>query len=174
MTAVKRLGIMLLSAFALTPAFAQQVDLGPFLELLAPVPLSTQFVLPNAVAENVDLRFNAAVYPIPLLLQRELNLDLGMNISYSVGQAPLLVYLGAGPRYSLVNSDWLPRAGAVGSYVGAGAAVGLELGFDFLGVALEGGGDALFGITQGSTPFQLVPRVNVGLNLPIIGTVAPF
>lgn len=170
----RRLVLVLLGALALSPAAAQSVELGPLLELLAPVPLSTQFVLPNTFGQDIDLRLSAAVYPVPLLLERELNLDIGVNVAYSVGQEPLLVYLGAGPRYSLVGSDWLPGAGAVGSYVGAGAVAGVELGFDFLGVLVEAGGDALFGVTPNTPSLRFAPRVKVGVNLPIIGTMSPL
>jgi hypothetical protein len=160
---------------ALLPAYAQQDEqVSALLRVFAPIPLSTQIAIPNAVAQNVDLRFGVAVYPIPLLLESELNFDAAVNVAYSAGGAPLALYLGAGPRFSLVNSTWLPGVEAVGSYVGAGAAAGLELGFDFLGVVLEASGDVLYGITAGATPMRFVPRLKVGFNLPVIGTVSPL
>ncbi len=167
--------LIFFGVLALLPVYAQQGEqLSALLRVFAPIPLSTQLAIPDAVAPNVDLRFGVAVYPIPLLLEAELNLDLAVNVAYGAGGAPLALYFGAGPRFSLVNSTWLPGANAVGTYLGAGAAAGLELGFDFLGVVLEASGDVLYGITAGATPMRFVPRLKVGFNLPVIGTVSPL
>jgi hypothetical protein len=173
MKVVKRLIAALVAALLSGLVLAQEEEpLSPLLALLAPIPLSTQFVIPNAAGERVDLHVNAAVFPVPYILARELNVDLGLNLAYRLGGEPLVLYLGAGPRFSLVNSAWLPGAEAVGSYLGGGAAAGLALGFDFLGVVLEANGDVLFGLTEGSTPMRLVPRLKVGLNLPVVGAMS--
>ncbi len=172
--------LLVVVALICASTHAQQPErYSTMVRLIGSFPLTFQFGLEDALGQRVDLRFGAAFYPVPLILDGDVNVDASANVTYRLGEPPLFLYVGAGPRYSRVETEWIPGRGEVGSYVGAGAVAGLGLhigafGAELLNILLEVNGDYTFGITPGATRTRFSPRVAVGIDLPIVGLGAGF
>ncbi len=184
---MKRYGIfygLILCAALLTPVKAQVLGDGApeLLNTLARVPLSLEVGPENLFARRVGLRVGASVYPLPLIIDRELNVDGFADVTYTLrggigtflASADAAVYAGAGPRYRLINSALFLDGTAPGTYLGVGGVVGADfrlgtLGFSLLSAFAEAGTDYLWPAGEALNTGRLSPRVRVGLSLPFVG-----
>ena len=176
-------GIILCSAL-FTPVKAQVLGDGApeLLNTLARVPLSLEVGPENLFARRVGLRVGASLYPLPLIIDRELNVDGFADVTYTLrggvgtflASANAAVYAGAGPRYRLINSALFLDGTAPGAYFGAGGVVGADfrlgtLGFSLISAFAEAGTDYLWPAGEALNTGRLSPRVRVGLSLPFVG-----
>lgn len=152
------------------------------LNAAARVPFSLELGRENLFARRVGFRVGAALYPLPLLLERDLNVDGFADVTYTLrggvggflARASAALYAGAGPRYRLINSELFLDGGAPGSYLGAGGVAGAEfrlgaLGFSLVSAFAEAGTDYLWPVGSSVADGQLTPRVRVGLAIPLVG-----
>lgn len=153
------------------------------LNTVASVPLSLQVGDENLFGPRVGLRVGGSLYPVPLLLQRELNLDAFADLTYTLrasaggalARASAALYTGAGPRYRLINSELFLANGAPGTYLGVGGVAGAEFRLSVIGLSLvsafaEAGSDYIWGTGEGIETGRLSPRVRVGLGIPFVGS----
>ena len=106
--------ILVALTLALSFANAQLLsdDSPELLKAAARVPVSFDLGGENLFARRVGVRVGASVYPLPLVLNRELNLDGFADVTYTLrggvntflASANAALYAGAGPRYRLINS----------------------------------------------------------------------
>ncbi len=182
---MKRYGI-LLAALLLFSAKAQILGDGApeLLNTLARVPLSLEVGPENLFARRVGLRVGASVYPLPLVLDRELNIDGFADVIYTLrggigtflASADAALYAGAGPRYRLINSALFLDGTAPGAYYGVGGVAGADfrlgvIGFSLISAFAEAGTDYLWPAGEGEAfrDGRWSPRVRVGLSLPLVG-----
>lgn len=179
---MKRYGI-LLAALLLFSAKAQLGDGAPeLLNTLARVPLSLEVGPENLFARRVGLRVGASVYPLPLVLDRELNIDGFADVTYTLrggigtflASADAALYAGAGPRYRLINSALFLDGTAPGAYYGVGGVAGADfrlgvIGFSLISAFAEAGTDYLWPAGKAFRDGRWSPRVRVGLSLPLVG-----
>lgn len=180
---MKRYGI-LLAALLLFPAKAQTLGDGApeLLNTLARVPLSLEVGPENLFARRVGLRVGASVYPLPLILDRELNIDGFADLTYTLrggigtflASADAALYAGAGPRYRLINSALFLDGTAPGVYYGVGGVAGADfrlgvIGFSLISAFAEAGTDYLWPAGEAVSGGRWSPRVRVGLSLPLVG-----
>jgi len=168
-------------------ASAQEDFLGEgasaFLNTVARLPLSLEFGGENLFARRVGFRVGGSLYPVPLILDRELNVDAFADLTYtlrggvggSLAGASASLYVGAGPRYRIINSELFLEGEPPGSFVGAGAVAGADFSLRALGFALvsafaEGGGDYIWELGEEVGTGRLTPKVRVGLSIPFVGT----
>ena len=185
---VKRYGILFLATFLLFLGFspANAEILGPgapaLLNTAARVPLSLEVGPESLFARRVGLRVGAALYPLPLLLDRELNVDGFADVTYTLrggvgtflASADAALYAGAGPRYRLINSALFLDGTQPGVYYGVGGVAGADfrlgvIGFSLISVFAEAGTDYLWPAGQAFSEGRFSPRVRVGLSLPLVG-----
>jgi hypothetical protein len=155
----------------------------PLLNTVAKVPLTVNLGSDNLFAPRLGLRVSGALYPLPLLLDRELNLDADADVIYTLrggvgtflANSSAALYAGAGPRYRLITSEIFLNGDDPGSYWGAGVVVGAEFSLGVLGLSLsafaEAGGDYLWDADEGVSGGDFNPRVRVGLGIPLLGRV---
>ena len=146
----------------------------PLVATVSNIPFTFDLGSTSLFTDEVGLLVGVAVYPVPIFLDGEVNVDVTADVTYRSGVAPFYFLMSAGPRYSYVESSWLPGRGEAGSYAGAGATAGLEidlnlLGVDIINILLEAGADYSFGLTESSSPTQLTVRTGVGISLPLAG-----
>ena len=152
------------------------------LNAAARVPLSLELGDENVFAPRLGFRVGGALYPLPLLLDRELNVDGFADVTYTLrggvgnflASASAALYAGAGPRYRLINSELFLDGTDPGTYLGAGAAAGAEfrlgaIGFSLLSAFVEAGSDYLWPAGEAPGDGRLTPRVRVGLGIPFVG-----
>lgn len=152
------------------------------LNTAARVPLSLELGDENVFAPRLGFRVGGALYPLPLLLDRELNVDGFADVTYTLrggvgnflASASAALYAGAGPRYRLINSELFLDGTDAGPYLGAGAAAGAEfrlgaIGFSLLSAFVEAGSDYLWPAGEAPGDGRLTPRVRVGLGIPFVG-----
>ena len=152
----------------------------PLLNTLARVPLTLNLGDENVFARRLGLRASAALYPLPLLLDRELNIDASADVTYtlrgSVGNflasSSVALYTGAGPRYRLVNSEIFPNGDAPASYVGAGVVAGADFRLGLIGLSLisafaEASSDYIWQLGESPSSGHFSPRVRLGLGIPL-------
>ncbi len=183
---MKRYGILftVLLYFTGFPAKAQVLGDGApaLLNTLARVPLSLELGPENLFARRVGLRVGASVYPLPLLLDRELNIDGFADVTYTLrggvgtflASANAALYAGAGPRYRLINSTLFLDGTDPGAYLGVGGVAGADfrlgvIGFSLISAFAEAGTDYLWPAGDALQEGRLSPRVRVGLSLPFVG-----
>ena len=186
---MKRYGVLLTVLLlgvipALSSANAQVLGSGApaLLNTVARLPLSLEVGPENLFARRVGVRVGAALYPLPLLLDRELNVDGFADVTYTLrggvgtflASADAALYAGAGPRYRLINSELFLDGTAPGVYYGVGGVVGADfrlgvVGFSLISAFAEAGTDYLWPAGQTVRSGRLSPRVRVGLSLPLIG-----
>ena len=185
---MKRYGIVygiLLCAALFTPVKAQVLGDGApeLLNTLARVPLSLEVGPENLFARRVGLRVGASVYPLPLILDRELNVDGFADVTYTLRRRyrhlpgerrRCALRRRAGPRYRLINSALFLDGTAPGTYLGVGGVVGADfrlgtLGFSLISAFAEAGTDYLWPAGEALNTGRLSPRVRVGLSLPFVG-----
>ena len=182
---MKRYGFLLVTFFCLlAPVKAQVLGSGApeLLNTLARIPLSLEVGPENLFAPRVGLRVGASVYPLPLLLERKLNVDGFADLTYTLrsgvssflASADAALYLGVGPRYRLINSELFLAGTAPGVYYGVGGVAGADFRLGVIGISLisvfaEAGTDYLWPAGQAVSEGRLSPRVRVGLSLPLIG-----
>lgn len=172
--------LLLLTSFS---ANAQVLGDGApdLLNTVARVPLSLELGNENLFAPRLGVRVGASLYPLPLLLDRELNADAFADLTYTLrgGVGSFLVsasaalYAGAGPRYRLINSELFLTENDPGPYLGAGAVAGAEfrlgvIGFSLVSAFAEAGSDYLWAVGDAPAEGQLTPRVRVGLSIPFV------
>lgn len=151
------------------------------LNAAAQVPLSLEFGDENVFAPRVGFRVGGSLYPLPLLLDRDLNVDGFADVTYTLrsgvgnflASASAALYAGAGPRYRLINSDLFLDGAVPGGYLGAGAVAGAEFRLGFIGFSLfsafaEAGSDYLWPTETGLGEGRFSPRVRVGLGIPFV------
>lgn len=156
-------------------------DAPALLNTAARVPLSLEFGDENLFARRVGFRVGGALYPLPLLLDRELNVDGFADVTYTLrggvggflGSASAALYAGGGPRYRLVRSELFLDGATPGTYLGAGGAAGAEfrlgvLGFSLVSAFVEAGTDYLWPAGAGIGDGRLSPRVRLGLGIPFV------
>jgi hypothetical protein len=154
----------------------------PLLGAVSRVPFSVQLGDENLFGPRLGLRVGGSLYPVPLLLQRELNLDAFADLTYtlraSVGGAlagaTAALYAGVGPRYRLINSTLFLAGEAPGAFWGVGGTAGAEfrlgaLGFPLASAFAEAGSDYIWRQGEAAASGRLSPRVRVGLGLPFVG-----
>ncbi|MEZ4608087.1 MAG: hypothetical protein R2880_18000 [Deinococcales bacterium] len=162
------LGLMLCSS-----AFAQDDTAPPaVLSALANVPLSVQLGADDLFVEGLGLHVGASFYPLPIILRQEFTVDIAADLSYRSGEAPFFFYIGAGPRMTVLGSDWLLGQGPIGSYVGGGAVVGLEFDLDVYKVDViniigEISVDYMFELGGQLEGGLLKPRFSLGVQIPL-------
>ncbi len=152
------------------------------LKAAARVPVSFDVGGENLFARRVGVRVGASVYPLPLLLNRELNADGFADVTYTLrggvntflASANAALYAGAGPRYRLINSALFLNGTAPGAYVGAGGMAGADfrlgaVGFSLVSAFAEAGADYLWPLGESAGTGALSPRVRVGLSIPLAG-----
>ncbi len=152
------------------------------LNTAARVPLSLELGDENVFAPRLGFRVGGALYPLPLLLDRELNVDGFADVTYTLrggvgnflASAGAALYAGAGPRYRLINSELFLEGTDPGTYLGAGAVAGAEfrlgvIGFSLLSAFAEAGSDYLWPAGEAPGDGRLSPRVRVGLGIPFVG-----
>ena len=157
-------------------------DAPDLLNVAARVPLSVEFGDENVFAPRLGFRVGGSLYPLPLLLDRDLNIDGFADVTYTLrggvgnflANASAALYAGAGPRYRLINSDVFLDGTAPGSYLGAGAVAGAEFRLGFIGFSLfsafaEAGSDYLWP-TGNLEEGRFSPRVRVGLGIPFVNS----
>ena len=150
------------------------------LNAAARVPLSLEVGDENVFAPRLGFRVGGSLYPLPLLLERDLNVDGFADVTYTLrggvgnflANASAALYAGAGPRYRLINSEFL-AGGAPGSYLGVGAVAGAEFRLGFIGFSLlsafaETSSDYLWPTGTGLGEGRFSPRVRVGLGIPFV------
>ena len=167
-----------------TPVKAQVLGSGAseLLNTLARVPLSLEVGPENLFARRVGLRIGASVYPLPLLLDRELNVDGFADVTYTLrggvgtflASADAALYAGAGPRYRLINSALFLDGAVPGAYLGVGGVAGADFRLSLIGLSLvsafaEAGTDYLWPAGEAFAEGSVSPRVRVGLSLPLVG-----
>lgn len=179
-----RIGIALL---LVTPVSVSAQVLGddapPLLNTVARIPLTVDLGSENLFAPRVGFRVGGALYPLPLLLERELNLDAFADVTYtlrgSVGNflasSSVALYAGAGPRYRVINSELFLNGGDPGSYLGAGAVAGAEFRLGVIGLSLisafaEAGSDYIWQVGESVSEGSLSPHLRLGLGIPLLGT----
>lgn len=178
------LSIFLFAAPLFYSAKAQVLgdDAPELLKTVARVPLSLEVGPENLFARHVGFRVGASVYPLPLILDRELNVDGFADVTYTLrggvgtflASANAALYAGAGPRYRLINSELFLDGTEPGAYYGAGAVVGADfrlgvISFSLISAFAEAGTDYLWPAGDAVRDGQLNPRVRVGLSLPLVG-----
>lgn len=179
--------LALLTLFTLSctfPAKAQILgdDAPALLNTAARVPLSLEFGAENLLARRLGFRVGGALYPLPLLLDRELNVEGFADVTYTLrggvgnalANASASLYAGAGPRYRLINSELFLDGGEPGGYLGAGGVAGADfrlgvIGFSLVSAFAEAGADYLWPTGESVEEGRLSPRVRVGLSLPFVG-----
>lgn len=182
---MKRLSARILAVLALALSFANAQllndDSPELLKAAARAPLSFDVGSENLFARRVGVRVGASVYPLPLLLNRELNVDGFADVTYTLrggvnvlASASAALYTGAGPRYRLINSALFLDGTEPGAYVGAGGMAGAEfrlgaLGFSLVSAFAEAGADYLWPLGEPAGVGALSPRVRVGLGIPLAG-----
>ncbi len=174
--------LLLLAATLPLTARAEVLGVGapPLLNTLARVPLTVNLGDENLFARRVGLRASAALYPLPLLIDRQLNYDLSADVIYtlrgSIGNflasSSVALYTGAGPRYRLVNSPLFLDGDTPGAYLGAGGVAGADFRLGVIGLSLvsafaEAGSDYIWRAGEGASSGHWSPRVRVGLTIPL-------
>lgn len=160
-------------------------DAPPLLNTVASIPLTVELGDENVIARRVGLRFGGALYPLPLLIDRELNIDAFADVTYtlrgSVGNflanSSVALYTGAGPRYRLVNSELFLDGEDPSSYWGAGILAGADFRLGIIGLSLvsafaEAGSDYVWPSGEGLSAGHWSPRIRVGLGIPLVGGLA--
>lgn len=150
------------------------------LNAAARVPLSVEVGDENVFAPRLGFRVGGSLYPLPLLLDRDLNLDGFADVTYTLrggvgnflARASAALYAGAGPRYRLINSELFLDGTEPGSYLGAGAVAGAEfrlgvIGFSLVNAFAEVGNDYIWP-TGNLGAGRFSPRVRVGLGIPFV------
>lgn len=154
------------------------------LNTIASVPLSLQLGDENLLGPRLGFRVGGSLYPVPLLLQRELNVDAFADLTYTLrataggalASATAALYTGAGPRYRLINSELFLAGDAPGTFWGVGGVVGAEfrlgaLGFPLASAFAEAGSDYIWRQGEAIDAGRLSPRVRVGLGIPFVGSL---
>lgn len=176
--------LVLLTALLTLPLTVSAEVLGesapPFLNTLAKVPLTLNLGDENLFASRLGLRASAALYPLPLLIDRQLNYDLSADVTYtlrgSIGNflasSSVALYTGAGPRYRLVNSPIFLAGDEPGAYLGAGALAGADFRLGLIGLSLvsafaEAGSDYIWQAGDSLSSGHWSPRVRLGLTIPL-------
>ncbi len=150
------------------------------LNAAARVPLSLEVGDENIFGPRLGFRIGGSLYPLPILLDRDLNLDGFADVTYTLrggvgnflARASAALYVGAGPRYRLINSDLFLDGTAPGTYLGAGAVAGAEFRLGVIGLSLvsafaEAGNDYIWP-TGNLDEGRFSPRVRVGLGIPFV------
>lgn len=172
---ITALFITALLAFSSAQPLPDESEYSALLATAASVPLSFEVGSTTLLSNEVGVLVGASVYPLPLLIAGEFNLDLTADLTYRRGVAPFYFIVGGGPRYQLVGSEWLPGRGAAGSYAGVGALAGAQIDLnlgpvDLLALLFQIGGDYTFGLSGGASASQLSLRTKIGVNIPFVGT----
>lgn len=154
------------------------------LDTVASVPLSLQLGDENLFGPRLGFRVGGSLYPVPLLLQRELNVDAFADLTYTLrataggalASATAALYTGAGPRYRLINSELFLAGDEPGTFFGVGGVVGAEfrlgaLGFPLASAFAEAGSDYIWRQGEALDSGRLSPRVRVGLGIPFVGSL---
>ena len=150
------------------------------LNTAARVPLSLEVGDENIFGPRLGFRVGGSLYPLPLLLDRDLNLDGFADVTYTLrggvgnflARASAALYVGAGPRYRLINSDLFLDGTAPGTYLGAGGVAGAEFRLGVIGLSLvsafaEVGNDYIWP-ADNLDAGRFSPRVRVGLGIPFV------
>lgn len=181
--ALGRLAVVLALTILTVPVRAQVLgeNAPELLNAAARVPLSLEFGDENLLARRLGFRVGGSFYPLPLLLDRELNVDGFADVTYtlrgSVGntlaRASAALYAGAGPRYRLITSELFLNGTGPGTYLGAGGVAGAEfrlgtLGFSLVSAFVEAGTDYIWPASAGVGEGRFSPRVRVGLGIPFV------
>jgi len=151
------------------------------LNTAARVPLSLEFGGENVFAPRVGFRVGGSLYPLPLLLDRELNADGFADVTYTLrggvgnflASASAALYTGVGPRYRLINSELFLDGSEPGTYLGAGGVAGAEfrlgaIGFSLVSAFVEAGNDYIWPAGEPLGKGRFSPRVRVGLGIPFV------
>lgn len=154
-------------------------DTPPLLNTLAHVPLTLQLGSDNLFAPRLGMRVGGAVYPLPLLVDRDLNAELFANVTYTLRggvntfllSSDVALYAGLGPRYAIYQSELFLVDNEAGGYWGAGAMAGAEANLGVLGFRLarafaEAGVDFLWPAGSSYQDGEVMPKVRLGLSLP--------
>lgn len=182
---LRRMALTLLLLLAPLSAGAQILGTGapPLLNTVARVPLTLELGDENLFAPRLGFRVGGALYPLPLLLDRELNLDGFADVTYTLrgnvgnflASGGAALYAAAGPRYHLINSELFLNGRDPGAYLGAGAVAGAEFNLGLVGLSLsafaEAGGDYLWAAGDNLATGRFTPKVRVGLGIPFLGNV---
>ena len=160
------------TAYAQTNPSAAEADHGAVLTFLADVPFTFDFGSSSLINNNLGVLVGVTVYPLPLVLDGELNMDIAADVTYRRGGQPLYFVVGGGPRYHIVASDWLDGNGRIGGYAGVGVTAGLEFdmnvwNIDVFDAVADLSADYTVGTTDGATPALLTVRLGLGVSLPL-------
>ena len=177
---IATLFLLLVLNFPLAQAPAPTADdYGAVITFLADVPFTFDVGSTKLINNNLGVLVGFTVYPLPLLLEGELNIDIAADVTYRRGGEPFYLVFGGGPRYHIVASDWLDGNGRVGGYAGVGGVAGLEFDLNVWNISVldavaELSADYTVGTTDGATPALLTVRLGVGVSLPLARASVSF